>query len=71
MSIYWMWDTRFDLKLGDELGGFVEEGQVRSMVDIVPWFQGAIAKHYPTSQYHVERMGGTFAPEFVQPIAEG
>ena len=71
LSISWMWDAGFDLKLGDEFGGFVEEGQVRSVADIVPWFQEAIAKRYPTSQYHVERMGGTFTPEFVEPIAEG
>ncbi len=68
LSISWMWDAGFDLKLGDEFGGFVEEGQVRSVADILPWFQEAIAKRYPTSQYHVERMGGTFTPEFVEPI---
>lgn len=71
LSISWMWDAGFDLKLGDEFGGFVEEGQVRSVADILPWFQEAIAKRYPTSQYQVERMGGTFTPEFVEPIAEG
>jgi hypothetical protein len=51
LSISWMWDAGFDLKLGDEFGGFVEEGQVRSVADILPWFQEAIAKRYPTSQY--------------------
>ena len=71
LSISWMWDAGFDLKLGDEFGGFVEEGQVRSVGNVLPWFQEAIAKHYPTSQYHVERMGGTFTPQFVEPIAEG
>ena len=71
LSISWMWDAGFDLKLGDEFGGFVEEGQARSVADILPWFQEAIAKRYPTSQYHVERMGGTFTPEFVEQIAEG
>ena len=71
LSISWMWDAGFDLKLGDEFGGFVEEGQVRSVGDVLPWFQEAIAKHYPTSQYQVERMGGTFTPQFIEPIAEG
>src|SRR5271156_5280053 len=71
LSISWMWDAGFDLKLGDEFGGFVEEGQVRGVADILPWFQEAIAKHYPTSQYQVERTGGKFTPQFVEPIAEG
>ena len=71
LSISWMWDAGFDLKLGDEFGGFVEEGQVGSVADILPWLQEAIAKRYSTSQYHVERLGGTFTPEFVEPIAEG
>jgi hypothetical protein len=43
-----MWDTGFDLKLGDEFGGFVEEGQVRSVADVLPSFQEAIAKRSPT-----------------------
>jgi hypothetical protein len=64
-----MWDAGFDLKLGDQLGGFVEEGQARS-ADILPWFQEAIPKHYPRSQYQVERMGGAFTPELAGPIAE-
>jgi len=71
LSISWMLDAGFDLKLGDELGGFVAEGQVRSLGDVLPWFQEAIAKHYPTTRYHVARMGGTFTPEFVEPIAKG
>jgi hypothetical protein len=66
-----MWDVGFDLKLGNELGGFIEEGQVRSVEDILPRFQEAIAKRYPTSQYQIERTGGTFTPQFVEPIAEG
>src|SRR5580700_7235326 len=48
LSIYWMWDTGFDLKLGDEFGGFVEGGQVRSVADVLPSFQEAIAKRTPT-----------------------
>jgi hypothetical protein len=71
ISISSMWDAGFDLKLGGELGGFVEEGQVRSVADILPWLQEAIAKHYPESQYHVERIGEKFKAEFVEPIAEG
>jgi len=71
LSLSWLWDGGFDLKLGDEMNGFVEEGQVRTVADILPWFQNAIAKHIPQSQYHVERMGGTFTPHFVNPIAEG
>ena len=71
VSISSMWDAGFDLKLGRELGGFVEEGQVRIVADILPWLQDAIAKHYPKSQYQIERMGKEFKPEFVEPIAEG
>ena len=60
LSISWMWDAGFDLKLGDEFGGFVEEGQVRGVEDILPWFQEAIASTIPlphiTSRRWAERL---------------
>ena len=65
-----MWEAGFEVKLGDEINGFDEEGQVRSVAEILPWLQAAIARHYPNRKYHVERMGGTFQPEFVDPAAE-
>ena len=36
LSISWMWDAGFDLKLGDEFGGFVVEGQVRRVAIYFP-----------------------------------
>ena len=71
VSISSLWDAGFDVKLGDEMNGFPEETQVRTVADILPWLQQAIAKHFPESQYHIERMGGTFTPKFVDPVAEG
>jgi len=41
-------------------------GHVNTIAEVLPWLQDAIAKHYPDSQYHVERMGGTFEPKWVE-----
>ncbi len=71
VSLSTLWDGGFEVKLGDEMNGFDEEGQVCSAAEILPWLQAAIARHCPRSQYHVERMGDTFQPEFVDPSAVG
>jgi len=39
-----MWDTGFDLKLGDKFGGFVEEGQVPKCGRYTSLVPEAIAK---------------------------
>jgi len=37
-------------------------GHVGTVAEIPPWFQDAIEKHCPDSQYRVERMGGNSRP---------
>ena len=38
---------------------------VQTVAEVLPWLQEAIAKHYPESKYHVERMGGTWVEKWV------
>jgi hypothetical protein len=51
VSISWLWDGGIDVRLGDEMNGFVAEENVRSTAEIVRWLQEAIAHFYPTSSY--------------------
>jgi hypothetical protein len=49
VHVSWFWDGGIDVKLGHEMTGIKAEGNVRSVAEIVPWLQAAIAEHYPTS----------------------
>lgn len=51
IRIGWFWDAGIELRLGDEMNGFLAEETVQSVSDILPWLQEAIARFYPTSTY--------------------
>ena len=56
VSISWFWDGGINLTLGDEMNGYTAETSVETIAEIVPWLQNAIAKHYPRSQYNLDRL---------------
>jgi hypothetical protein len=56
VTITWFWDGGVDVKLGDDLNGYEAEGQVKTIAEVVPWLQQAIAKHYPRSAYNLNRL---------------
>ena len=62
VDIGWIWDGGIDVAIGqtDEV-----TGRVRTVAEVLPWLQAEIAKHYPESKYHVERMGGEWKPVWV------
>jgi hypothetical protein len=49
--ISWLWDGGIDVRLGDQMNGYLAEENVSSTGDIVPWLQEAIAYFYPHSTY--------------------
>jgi hypothetical protein len=51
VRIGWLWDGGIDVRLGDEVNGFLAEENVLSITEIVPWLQEAIAHFYPDSTY--------------------
>jgi hypothetical protein len=51
VRIGWFWDCGIEVRLGDEMNGFLAEETVRSVSEILPWLQEAIAHFYPTSIY--------------------
>ena len=51
VRIGWLWDGGIDVRLGDEVNGFLAEENVPSITEIVPWLQEAIAHFYPDSTY--------------------
>jgi hypothetical protein len=51
LRIGWLWDGGIEVRLGDEMNGFLAEENLSSMADIVPWPQEAIAHFYPNSSY--------------------
>jgi len=51
VRISWLWDGGIDVRLGDDMNGYVAEEHLRSIADIAPWLQEAIAHFYPSSEY--------------------
>ena len=51
VRIGWFWDGGIEIRLGDEMNGFLSEEAVPSVADIVPWLQEAIAHFFPASTY--------------------
>src|ERR1700704_287932 len=51
VRISWLWDGGIDIRLGDEVNGYLAEENVASTGDIVLWLQESIAHFYPHSTY--------------------
>jgi hypothetical protein len=51
IRISWLWDAGIDIRLGDEVNGYLAAETVQSTAEIVPWLQEAIAHFYPESTY--------------------
>lgn len=51
IRIGWVWDGGIEVRLGDEMNGFVAEEYVQSVAEIISWLQEAIAHFYPDSDY--------------------
>ena len=51
--IGWFWDDGINVRLGDEMNGYLAEENVQSVSEIGPWLQEAIAHFYPNSSYAV------------------
>jgi hypothetical protein len=51
VRISWLSDGGIDVRLRDEMNGYLAEENASSTGDIVPWLQEAIAYFYPHSTY--------------------
>jgi hypothetical protein len=51
VRIGWFRDCGFEVRLGDEMNGYLAEESVRTIDEVVPWLQEAIAHFYPNSTY--------------------
>jgi hypothetical protein len=51
VRISWFWDNGIEIRLGDEMNGYLAEENVPTVAEIVPWMQEAIAHFYPESPY--------------------
>ena len=47
VRIGWFWDGGIEVRLGDEVNGFLAEEYVQSVVEIIPCLQEAIAHFDP------------------------
>jgi hypothetical protein len=63
VDVGWLWDGGIDVSIGSD----DVIGNVKTVAEVLPWLQAAIAKHYPDSRYNVERMGGKWKPTWVDP----
>ena len=46
VRIGWFWDGGIEIRLGDDMNGYLAEETVRTVAEIVPWLQEAIAHFY-------------------------
>jgi hypothetical protein len=51
IRIGWLWDGGIEIRLGDDVNGYLAEETVVTVADIIPWLQEAIAHFYPSSSY--------------------
>jgi hypothetical protein len=51
VEIGWLWDGGMDVRLGDQMNGYLAEENVTSVAEILPWLQEAVAHFYPKSEY--------------------
>jgi DNA-directed RNA polymerase subunit RPC12/RpoP len=51
VRIGWLWDGGIDVRVGDEVNGFLAVENVPSTTEVLPWLQEAIAHFYPDSTY--------------------
>src|SRR4051794_25557426 len=64
IRIGWLWDGGIEVRLGDEMNGFLAGETVPSTAEIIPWLQAAIARFYPESPY-----AATLDPEIKEEAA--
>ncbi|WGD55086.1 hypothetical protein QA641_15015 [Bradyrhizobium sp. CB1650] len=50
-SIVAFWDAGFEVKLGDDLNGFVAEAHVKSVAEAAEWLRAQAVEHYPESVF--------------------
>ena len=50
-SISWLWDGGIDVALGDELNGYIADGQVSTFAEATAWLRDQACKHYPDSGF--------------------
>jgi hypothetical protein len=51
VRIGWFWDGGIEIRLGDDMNGYLAEETVRTVAEIAPWLQEAITHFYPGSSY--------------------
>jgi hypothetical protein len=61
IRIGWFWDGGIDIRLGDDMNGYLAEETIKMVAEIVPWLQEAIAHFYPTSSY-----ARSLSPELIE-----
>jgi hypothetical protein len=51
VRIGWLWDGGIEVRLADDVNGYLAAETVASAAEILPWLQEAIAHFYPASSY--------------------
>jgi len=50
-SISWLWDSGFNIALGDDLNGFRAKTTVTTLAEAADWFRDNAIRLYPDSQF--------------------
>lgn len=54
-SVSCFWDGGFEVKLGDEMNGFIAKAELYSWPDVLEWLDQTARKEYPESLYATGR----------------
>ena len=55
-SISCLWDGGFQIKLGDELNGYVSQTCVDTWAEVDPWLRAEALLHFPESRFARESL---------------
>jgi len=51
LSFSWFWDTGFDVKIGDEMNGFITEFSDHDIDKCIEWIKTKVKELYPDSKF--------------------
>jgi hypothetical protein len=56
----WFWDAGFNVKIGDDMNGFVAEFSDYDIDKVLKWIEENVKKHFPGSGFDKTYKGETF-----------
>jgi hypothetical protein len=56
LHLSWFWDSGYDVKIGDEMNGYVAEFNTHSIDEVENWVVSNVIKAFPKSKFAKENL---------------